>query len=160
MSHAGENHSDTVFVRSIDRLLVSDRSSRLYDSCNTCLVSSFYTIGEREKGIRCHHTSMRISDRPIYSDLIAKGRADIILSVEPMEALRYLPYLREGGFVVTNSTPFINIVMLGAASPFIEIPFEYLEEGIRAIFSRKGAEIVEMNLKALRAGREFAQNYK
>ena len=47
---------------------------------------------------------MRISDRPIYSDLIAKGRADIILSVEPMEALRYLPYLREGGFVVTNST--------------------------------------------------------
>lgn len=39
---------------------------------------------------------MRISDRPIYSDLIAKGRADIILSVEPMEALRYLPYLREG----------------------------------------------------------------
>ena len=143
---------------------------------------------------------MRISDRPIYSDLIAKGRADIILSVEPMEALRYLPYLREGGFVVTNSTPFINIpnypevekvmstlkslphqviidadtiakesagnvrasnfVMLGAASPFIEIPFEYLEEGIRAIFSRKGAEIIEMNLKALRAGREFAQNYK
>ena len=140
---------------------------------------------------------MRISDRPIYSDLIAKGRADIILSVEPMEALRYLPYLREGGFVVTNSTPFINnpevekvmstlkslphqviidadtiakesagnvrasnFVMLGAASPFIEIPFEYLEEGIRAIFSRKGAEIVEMNLKALRAGREFAQNYK
>ena len=53
---------------------------------------------------------MRISDRPIYSDLIAKGRADIILSVEPMEALRYLPYLREGGFVVTNSTPFINIL--------------------------------------------------
>jgi indolepyruvate ferredoxin oxidoreductase beta subunit len=50
--------------------------------------------------------------------------------------------------------------MLGAASPFIEIPFEYLEEGIRAIFSRKGEEVVNMNLKALRAGREFAQNYK
>ena len=49
MSHAGENHSDTVFVRSIDRLLVSDRSSRLYDSCNTCLVSSFYTIEKGKK---------------------------------------------------------------------------------------------------------------
>ncbi len=45
-----------------------------------------------------------------------------------------------------------NFVMLGAASPFIEIPFEYLEEGIRAIFSRKGAEIVEMNLKAPTCG--------
>lgn len=52
---------------------------------------------------------MRISDKPIFSDLIAKGTADIILSVEPMEALRYLPYLKKGGYVVTNATPFINI---------------------------------------------------
>ena len=114
-----------------------------------------------------------------------------------MEALRYLPYLKEGGYVVTNSTPLINIpnypdieivlqtlrdlphriiidadqiakettgqtrasnfVMLGAASPFIEIPFDYLEEGIRSIFSRKGETIVDMNLKALHAGRKFAQ---
>lgn len=48
---------------------------------------------------------MRISDKPIFSDLIAKGTADIILSVEPMEALRYLPYLKKGGYVVTNATP-------------------------------------------------------
>lgn len=140
---------------------------------------------------------MRISDEPIYSDLIPKGGADIILSVEPMEALRYLPYLREGGYVVTNSTTFVNIsdypdqkelmdtinalpnnvlidadriakeevgsprafnfVMLGAASPFIEIPFEYLEEGIRQIFGRKGEDVVNMNIKALHAGRKFAQ---
>ena len=52
---------------------------------------------------------MRISDKPIFSDLIAKGTADIILSVEPMEALRYLPFLKQGGYVVTNATPFINI---------------------------------------------------
>ena len=52
-----------------------------------------------------------------------------------------------------------NFVMMGAGSPFIEIPFEYLEKGIMAIFERKGADVVEMNLKALRAGREFAQNY-
>lgn len=140
---------------------------------------------------------MRISDKPIFSDLIAKGKADIILSVEPMEALRYLPYLKEGGYVVTNSTPLINIpnypdlevllqtlknlphriiidadqiskeetgqtrasnfVMLGAASPFIEIPFDYLEEGVCSIFKRKGDAVVEMNLKALHAGRKFAQ---
>ena len=45
---------------------------------------------------------MRISDKPIYSDLIPKGGADIILSVEPMEALRYLPYLKKGGYVTYN----------------------------------------------------------
>lgn len=140
---------------------------------------------------------MRISDKPIYSDLIPKGKADIILSVEPMESLRYLPYLKEGGYVVTNAAPFINIpdypeneelmntikalpnhvlidaekiakeeignvrafnfVMLGAASPFIEIPFEYLENGIKAIFERKGEEVVNMNIKALHAGRKFAE---
>ena len=139
---------------------------------------------------------LRISDQPIYSDLIPLGKADLILSVEPMEALRYLPYLTPDGYVVTNSTPFVNIpnypateelmhtlealphriildadtlakekagniragnfIMLGAASPFINIPFEYLEEGIRAVFSRKGEEIIGMNLKALHAGRDFA----
>lgn len=142
---------------------------------------------------------MRISDKPIASDLIKRGTADLILSVEPMEALRYLPFLSETGYLVTNTTPFINIpnypdyeevmaavkelprfvaidadqmakdagnarssnmVMLGAASPFIDIDFKMLEDGIRNVFGRKGEEIVEINLKALRAGREFAENNK
>lgn len=47
--------------------------------------------------------------------------------------------------------------MLGAASPFFEISFESFEEGIRQIFGRKGEDIVNTNLKALRAGREFAE---
>ena len=143
---------------------------------------------------------MRISDKPIYSDLIPKAGADIILSVEPMEALRYLPYLKKGGYVVANSSPFINIsdypnedelvktiealpnyvlidadkiakevtgstrafnfVMLGAASPFIDVPFKYLEEGIREIFGRKGEDVVKMNIDALHAGRKFSQDNK
>jgi len=141
-------------------------------------------------------SNMRISDKPIASDLIPMGAADIILSVEPMESLRYLPYLNKGGWLVTNTTPFINIpdypetdvlmtevkkqknfiaidadkiaselgskrssniVMLGAATPFFEIPFESFEEGIRQIFGRKGEDIVNVNLQALRAGREFAE---
>jgi len=52
---------------------------------------------------------LRISDQPIYSDLIPLGKADLILSVEPMEALRYLPYLKPDGYGVTNSTPIANI---------------------------------------------------
>jgi len=47
--------------------------------------------------------------------------------------------------------------MLGAASPFFNIPFESFEEGIRKIFGRKGEDIVNVNLKALHAGREFAE---
>ena len=59
----------------------------------------------------------------------------------------------------TGNVRASNFVMLGAASPFIEIPFEYLEDGIRAIFARKGEDVVEMNLKGLRAGREYALNF-
>jgi len=54
-------------------------------------------------------SNLRISSEPIYSDLIAKGTADAIISLEPMEALRYIPYLSKEGWIVTNSTPFDNI---------------------------------------------------
>jgi indolepyruvate ferredoxin oxidoreductase beta subunit len=48
------------------------------------------------------------------------------------------------------------VVLLGAASPFLGIDFEKLETGIRSIFGRKGEEVVETNLKALRAGKEYS----
>jgi indolepyruvate ferredoxin oxidoreductase beta subunit len=54
-------------------------------------------------------SNLRISDRPIASDLIASGTANIIISLEPMEALRYLPFLKKDGWVVTNSKAFENI---------------------------------------------------
>jgi indolepyruvate ferredoxin oxidoreductase beta subunit len=54
-------------------------------------------------------SNLRLSDRPIASDLISKGQADLIISLEPMESLRYLPYLKRNGWVVTNSQPYVNI---------------------------------------------------
>ncbi|MDR1202935.1 MAG: indolepyruvate oxidoreductase subunit beta [Tannerellaceae bacterium] len=142
-------------------------------------------------------SNLRLSDKPISSDLIPKGQADLIISLEPMESLRYLPYLKKEGWVVTNAQPFINIpnypaieevnaeleklpkkvvldveaiakeagsvraaniVMLGAAAPFLGIDYAKIEEGVRRIFERKGEDIVNMNLKALRAGYEIAQH--
>ena len=54
-------------------------------------------------------SNLRISSDPIHSDLIAQGGADVIISMEPMEALRYLPWLKPEGWVITSSTPFENI---------------------------------------------------
>ncbi|MDE5868926.1 MAG: indolepyruvate oxidoreductase subunit beta [Muribaculaceae bacterium] len=141
-------------------------------------------------------SNLRISSEPIHSDLIPLGGADLIVSLEPMEALRYVEYLSPEGWVVTNTNPFINIdnypeseaiekelgelphvvafnmdekakellsprssnmILLGAASPFIEIDPEKIETAIREIFGRKGEKIVESNIKAFRAGREYAQ---
>ena len=54
-------------------------------------------------------SNLRLSTDFIYSDLIKQGAADLIISMEPMEALRYLPYLNKEGWVVTSSHPFKNI---------------------------------------------------
>lgn len=54
-------------------------------------------------------SNLRISDKPINSDLIALGQADIIIALEPMEALRYKQYLASDGWIITSSNPFVNI---------------------------------------------------
>jgi indolepyruvate ferredoxin oxidoreductase beta subunit len=63
-------------------------------------------MAQRGGAVQSH---LRISRRPIWSDLIPRGRADLILSVEPLEALRYLDYLAPDGRIVTSSTPYVNI---------------------------------------------------
>ncbi len=54
-------------------------------------------------------SNLRVSDTTINSDLIPKGACDLIISLEPMEALRYVPYLAPGGWIITNTQPFVNI---------------------------------------------------
>lgn len=54
-------------------------------------------------------SNLRLSTETIYSDLIPQGGCDLIISMEPMEALRYLPYLSKDGVVVTSNKPFVNI---------------------------------------------------
>jgi indolepyruvate ferredoxin oxidoreductase beta subunit len=152
--------------------------------------SEVHGMSQRGGDVQSH---LRLSGKPISSDLIPYGKADLIISVEPMESLRYLPWLSKSGWLVTNSTPFINIddyppveeilkeirkiknhkiidadaiaknsgsyrsgniVILGAASNYIDLPFKSLENAVGKIFAKKGNEIAEVNIKALRAGRE------
>jgi len=67
--------------------------------------SEVHGMSQRGGAVQSH---VRISDNEIYSDLIPKGKADMILSVEPMELLRYIPYLKNNGWLITDSHPFIN----------------------------------------------------
>ena len=145
-------------------------------------------MSQRGGDVQSH---LRISDEPIFSDLIPQGKADLIISVEPMEALRYLPWLSKEGWVITSKEPVKNVrnypemdavlveiekvkqhvtldaekiakelgnvraanmVILGAASPYLGIAFEKLEAAIREVFGRKGDDVVNLNLEALRAG--------
>ncbi len=140
-------------------------------------------------------SNLRISSDKIASDLIPLGKADLIVSLEPMEALRYLPSLSAEGWIVTSSQPFVNIpnypevealekalrsekhlimfdmdavakecgsprsgnmVLLGAASPFIDIKQEMIEKAISTVFSAKGENVVAANLDAFRKGRKKA----
>ena len=63
-------------------------------------------MSQRGGDVQSH---LRLSDAPIHSDLIPLGGADIIISMEPMEALRYLPFLAKDGWIITNTVPLKNI---------------------------------------------------
>ncbi len=63
-------------------------------------------MSQRGGAVQSH---LRLSEERIFSDLIPKGEADLILSVEPLEVLRYVNYLRPDGMVVSSRTPFVNI---------------------------------------------------
>jgi indolepyruvate ferredoxin oxidoreductase beta subunit len=134
---------------------------------------------------------LRVADAPIHSDLVPYGAADLILAVEPVEALRYLEYLGPAGVVVASMTPFVNIpdypeieavldavaalprhvlvaaervaraagsaraenvVMIGAASPYLPFAPEHYREFIAALFRKKKQSLVDINLRAFELG--------
>ena len=65
---------------------------------------------------------------------------------------------QEGEIIAVNKPYRVaNIVLLGATIPFLGIDYEKVQDSIREIFLRKGEAIVEMNLKALAAGKEIAE---
>jgi indolepyruvate ferredoxin oxidoreductase beta subunit len=139
---------------------------------------------------------IRYSDAPLYSDLVREGTANLILSLEPMESLRYLAFLRPDGALVTNSVPVknmpdypdidlilgeirrlprhrivdaaiaaeqagspqcANLVVLGAATPFLGLSEASLEAGIRSVFAGKDPRIVETNLRGFHLGVEASR---
>lgn len=141
---------------------------------------------------------LRIADGPIHSDLIPKGRADMILAVEPLEALRYVEFLSNRGTIVASTVPFMNIptypavenvlaqiaayprhilidadrlaraagsgravntVMLGAAATLLPFDVGELDTSIAEMFGHKGANIVGVNQRACRFGRNAAAAY-
>ncbi len=69
--------------------------------------SEVHGMSQRGGAVLSH---VRISDKEIFSDLIPQGSADMILSVEPMELLRHLPYLKKNGWLITDSKTFKNIL--------------------------------------------------
>ncbi len=153
-------------------------------------------MSQRGGAVQSH---LRLSDNEIFSDLIPYGAADLILSVEPMESLRYLPYLSGEGRLITNTSSFENIdgypamdelekeirkvkkhvminadeiakecgsvkasnmVMLGAGSEFLEIEKSDFISAVTKLFTTKGKDIIEMNIRAFEEGRKAAKNYE
>ena len=156
--------------------------------------SEVHGMAQRGGAVLAH---LRISDGVIASDLVPKGGADIIISMEPLESLRYAAWLAPSGVLVSAAEPLVNIgnypemadiiaaingfplrrvieaavlareaglvravntVMVGAASPFLPVKAETLENTIAALFARKEPAIAAVNTKAFRLGRQASEN--
>jgi indolepyruvate ferredoxin oxidoreductase beta subunit len=132
----------------------------------------------------------------IACDLVPRGGADIIISMEPLESLRYTDWLTPAGALVSAAEPLenignypalpdvhaavqsfplwrlieaaslakeaglaraVNMVMVGAASPFLPVTAAALENTIAAVFASKDAAVAAANTKAFQLGRAAAQ---
>lgn len=153
-------------------------------------------MAQRGGAVQSH---LRLSDKPIRSDLVPLGKADLILSVEPLETLRYVQYLKDDGSVIASTNAVVNMdnyppiegvlariarlhhhvlvdtnhlarlagssrcanmVVLGAASLALEFSTEEFESIIAEMFASKGPNIVTMNQRAFRIGRNAATAYR
>lgn len=106
--------------------------------------SEVHGMSQRGGAVQSH---VRISDTEIFSDLIPQGKADIIISVEPMELLRYLPFLKEDGFLVTDSNPFVNITN-----------YPELKDLYKEIKSHKNSILIDAKQLAKEIGNSKATN--
>ena len=150
--------------------------------------SEVHGMAQRGGAVLAH---LRIADGHIAGDLVPKGGADLIISVEPVEALRYVSWLSPKGAVVTAAEPFVNIpdypnletihnavrsfpahalveastlakeaglaravnmVMVGAAQPWLPLTAEDIEATVCEMFASKGSEVIEANKRALELG--------
>lgn len=158
--------------------------------------SEVHGMAQRGGDVQAH---LRLSSGLIASDLIPEGEADLIISVEPLESLRFVNMLNtETGWLITSMNPFnnirnypqleeilhaiwklpryvtidaervakdqgsvkaANIVVLGSASPFLGLNYGSLEKALEKMFSKKGKDMVILNHKALKAGRDYAEKH-
>jgi indolepyruvate ferredoxin oxidoreductase beta subunit len=155
--------------------------------------SEVHGMAQRGGAVLAH---LRIADGAIASDLVPRGGADLVLSLEPVESLRYVSWLAPSGALVTAAEAFVNIpdypdlpmihaairklpvnrlveaealakeaglakavnmVMVGAASPFLPVTAETLIGTICEMFAAKDPGVVAANQKAFELGRRAGE---
>ena len=100
-------------------------------------------------------SNLRLSTEIIHSDLIKQGAADLIISMEPMEALRYLPYLNGDGRIVTSSHPYKNIpnypdeqALMGELQALSQVSILPIDDLARQSSVPKSANVVLLGMAA------------
>ena len=156
--------------------------------------SEVHGMSQRGGAVLSH---IRISDKEIQSVLIPIGKANALISVEPMETLRYLPYLSSEGQLISSTDPYesdnypefgtilkelekipnrilidagklaikagnkksANMVVLGAASHFLNLGEQAILDGMNEFFGPKGERTIQINMDAYNYGLEAAMEY-
>ena len=106
--------------------------------------SEVHGMAQRGGAVQAH---LRLSDHEIESDLIPQGAANLILSLEPVESLRYLAWLSPAGSLVTSANAFVNLP-----------DYPPQDEVLRRVRSLPHALVIEAERLAEEAGDLLAVN--
>lgn len=109
-------------------------------------------MSQRGGDVQSH---LRLSTDEIWSDLIPHASADLVISMEPMESLRYLAWLSANGTVVTSSKPFVNIpdypaaeLLQGELAALPSVVSLDIEQIARELSSPRSANMVLLGMAA------------
>lgn len=105
-------------------------------------VMSAETIGMAQKGGSVF-SFLRLGD-DIYCPMFPEKTADLIIGFEPAEAVRMLPYLKDGGQVVVNTHPIMPVTAtLGGSDYTGKEMLEYLQRNVENVLLVDGVKACE-----------------
>lgn len=123
-------------------------SSGLVDAGYDVKMSEVHGMAQRGGSVT---TQVRYGQK-VYSPIIGKGQADVIIAFERLEALRYLEYLKPDGILVVNDFKIPGATVLSGKEVYPEGVIEKLEENIDNVISLNAAE------EAIKLGNIKVQN--
>ena len=120
------------------------------------LQSEVHGMSQRGGAVNAH---VIVSSMEVFSPVVMAGDGDILISLEPLETLRYLPLLKSGAHVIAAMEPVVNMdnypereELMGALARIPGVQLIDTETHSRALNAKKSGNIILLGVAARHMG--------